>query len=115
MDFLPSESVETLWARIRTSAALRPSGMKIILKTAVGVVRRERLRPDSLLLLAKWSVNSRWCPNPQGEFIGCSEMSLEQQKKGIRSERRMTTTAEYVIIAIRKTGSENPSHFPDVG
>ena len=48
-------------------------------------------------------------------FIGCCEMSLEQQKKGIRSERRMTTTAEYVIIAIRKTGSENPSHFPDVG
>jgi hypothetical protein len=70
----------------------------LILKTAVGVVRRERLRPDSLLLLAKWSVNSRWCPNPQGEFIGCSEMSLEQQKKDIRSERRMTPTAEYRLI-----------------
>jgi len=63
-------------------------------KTAVEVVRRERLRPDSLLLLAKWSVNSRWCPNPQGKFIGCSEMSLEQQKQAGRSERRMTSTDE---------------------
>src|SRR5574341_1327828 len=54
-----------------------------ILKTAVGSARRERLWPVSLLLLAKWSVNSRYCLNPKGEFIGCSEMSLEQQKQGI--------------------------------
>jgi len=58
---------------------------------------KRTLRPDSLLLLAKLSVNSLWCPNPQGEFIGCSEISLEQ-KKNIRSERRMTPTAEYRFI-----------------
>lgn len=37
----------------------------------------------------------RSCPNPGGEFIGCCEMILEQRKKGIRSEPRMTSTTEY--------------------
>jgi hypothetical protein len=39
-------------------------------KTAVGGVRSKQLRPDSLLLLAKWSVDSRYCLNPKGEFTG---------------------------------------------
>ncbi len=50
-------------------------------KTAVGGVCSKQLRPVSLLLLAKWSVDSRYCLNPKGEFTGCSEMSLEQQKQ----------------------------------
>lgn len=33
--------------------------------------------------------NSRECLNPEGEFHGCSEMSLERQKKGVRSERQL--------------------------
>jgi hypothetical protein len=63
-------------------------------KPAVGGIRRERLCRISLLLLAKWSGHGRYCPNPKGESIGCSEMSVEQQKEGIRSERRMPPTAE---------------------
>jgi len=34
------------------------------------------------------------------KFIGCNEMSLEQQKKDIRGERRMTPTAEYRFIGV---------------
>ena len=30
--------------------------------------------------LAKLSVHSPYCLSPQGEFMGCSEMSLEVQK-----------------------------------
>ena len=62
--------------------------------TAVGDIGRERLYPVSLLLSAKWSGHSRSCPNPEGEFVGGSEMSLEQKKEGNRSERRMPPTAE---------------------
>ncbi|NTU43764.1 MAG: hypothetical protein HGA78_12105 [Nitrospirales bacterium] len=40
----------------------------------------------SLLVLAKWSDRSRNCLNPQGEFCGCSAMSLQQQKNERSSE-----------------------------
>jgi len=39
---------------------------KINLKPAVGGIRRERLCRISLLLLAKWSGHSRYCPNQKG-------------------------------------------------
>jgi hypothetical protein len=38
------------------------------------------MRAISSHFLAKLSVSSRYCLSPQGEFIGCSEMSLEVQK-----------------------------------
>ena len=73
-------------------------GGALNLKPAVGCIRRERLCRISLLLLAKCSGHIRYCPNPKGEFIGCSEMSLEQQKDGNRRERRMPPTAESRLI-----------------
>jgi hypothetical protein len=50
-------------------------------KTAGGGCLDEGLRAVSLHFLAKWSVSSRYCLSPQGEFSGCSVMSLDVQKQ----------------------------------
>jgi hypothetical protein len=42
-----------------------------------------------------------------GEFIGCSEMSLEQQKQTIRSKLRIPSTAESRIIVYNAIFSKN--------
>lgn len=36
-------------------------------------------------VLTKWSESSRYCLSPKGEFIGCSDMSLDVQKQHVSS------------------------------
>ncbi len=94
-------------------------------RTAVGGVRRNQPWPVSLLLLAKWSVNSRYCLNPQGEFIGCSEMSLEQQiqafganggclqlpNQGLKNWN--STTSDRLVSRLPGCNSEPACYFSD--
>jgi hypothetical protein len=49
--------------------------------SAVDICRNESIRAVLSQFLAKWSVNSRYCLSPQGEFIGWSGMSPEVQKE----------------------------------
>jgi hypothetical protein len=44
---------------------------------------------------------------PAGEFVGCSEMSIEQQKQAIRSDLRMASTVESGIILLAVKNHRN--------
>src|SRR6185369_5848760 len=69
------------------------------LATAVESCRNESLRAVSSQFLAKWSVNSRYCLSPQGEFIGCSGMSLELQKQHVSSNAGSSQLPDWTIVA----------------
>jgi hypothetical protein len=58
----------------------------IILYPEGGRTALSDLTAFSLSVLVKWSVRSRDCLSPQGEFHGCSGMSLHRQERQFLSE-----------------------------
>jgi len=47
----------------------------------------ERHQRFFVFVLGKWSVNSRNCLNPKGEFCGCSGMSLRTTEKYLQKAK----------------------------
>src|SRR6185369_13685730 len=60
---------------------------------AVDICRDESIRAVSSQFLAKWSVSSRYCLSPQGEFIGCSSHEPRIAETARKLDCRQISTA----------------------